>query len=117
LNSWWIKIRDFLNEQFQTDEFTDVYKAMKVAKWAEKIETDANFVDWKNAFMLAWTEKVKIELRLKVSAKIMSESNMSRLNSGNFGIFYPDGFYLNLNSSLESALKIIQNDIDIAYEL
>ena len=38
---------------------------MKVAKWAEKIETDANFVDWKNASMLAWTEKVKIELRLK----------------------------------------------------
>lgn len=61
LNSWWIKIRDFLNEQFQTDEFTDVYKAMKVAKWAEKIETDANFVDWKNASMLAWTEKVKID--------------------------------------------------------
>ena len=42
---------------------------------------------------------------------------MVRLNSGNFGIFYPDGFYLNLNSSLESALKIIKNDIDIAYEL
>ena len=40
-----------------------------------------------------------------------------RLNSGNFGIFYPDGFYLNLNSSLESALKIIKNDTDIAYEL
>ena len=28
---------------------------------------------------------------------------MRRLNSGNFGIFYPDGFYSNLNSSLQSA--------------
>ena len=42
---------------------------------------------------------------------------MFRLNSGNFGIFNPDGFYLNLDSSLESALKIIKNDTDIAYEL
>ena len=42
---------------------------------------------------------------------------MIRLNSGNFGIFYPDGFYLNLKSSLESALKIIKNDTDITYEL
>jgi len=42
---------------------------------------------------------------------------ISRLNSGNFGIFYPDGFYLNLKSSLESALKIIKNDTDITYEL
>ena len=40
-----------------------------------------------------------------------------RLNSGNFRIFNPDGFYLNLNDSLELALKIIKNDIDIAYEL
>ena len=42
---------------------------------------------------------------------------MNRLTSGNFGIFYPDEFYSDLNSGEKSTLKIIQNDTDIAYEL
>ena len=54
---------------------------------------------------------------IQTSNGFREEKLMFRLNSGNFGISYPDGFYFNLNSSLESALKIIQNDIDIAYEL
>ena len=40
-----------------------------------------------------------------------------RLNSANFGIFDPDEFNSNLNSWVKSALKIIQNDTEIAYEL
>jgi len=40
-----------------------------------------------------------------------------RLNSGNFGILYPDEFYFNLNSEVKSVLKIIKNDTDIADEL
>ena len=42
---------------------------------------------------------------------------MNRLTSGNFGIFYPDEFYSDLNSGEKSTLKFIQNDTDIAYEL
>ena len=42
---------------------------------------------------------------------------ISRLNSRNFGIFEPDEFYLNLHSWVKSALKIIKNDTEIAYEL
>ena len=36
--------------------------------------------------------------------------NISRLNSQNFEILYPDDFYSNLNSWVKSTLKIIQND-------
>ena len=41
---------------------------------------------------------------------------MNRLNSGIFGIFYPDQFYSNVDGRVKSALKIIQNVTDIAYE-
>ena len=43
--------------------------------------------------------------------------SISRLNSGNFEIFSPDGFYSNLNSWVNLALKVIKNDTDIAYEI
>ena len=55
----WIQIRDFSSEQFLTDEFTDVYREMKVVKWAEKIETDANSAGWRNASTWGWIEKVR----------------------------------------------------------
>ena len=40
--------------------------------------------------------------------------SISRLNSGNFGIFDPDESNSNVNSWLKSALKIIQNDTEFA---
>ena len=36
---------------------------------------------------------------------------------GILGIFDPDEFYWNLHSWVKSALKIIKNDTEIAYEL
>ena len=40
---------------------------------------------------------------------------MSRLDSGNFGIFKPDTFHLNIDNWVKWALKISQNDTDMAY--
>ena len=42
---------------------------------------------------------------------------MTRLNSGDFEIFKPSEFYSILSSWDQSALKIIENDTTIAYEL
>ena len=38
-------------------------------------------------------------------------------DAGNLEIFYPDEFYSNLIGWEKTALKIILNDTDIAYEL
>ena len=42
---------------------------------------------------------------------------ITRLNFVNFGILFPDQFNPNFYSWVKSALKIIQNDTDIVYEL
>ena len=47
----------------------------------------------------------------------VSSSRISRLNTGNFRIFYPSEFYLILSGRIRSALKIIQNDTDIGHQL
>ena len=39
---------------------------------------------------------------------------MDRMNSGNFGIFYPNEFFSNLNKRIKSALEIIKNNSDIS---
>ena len=44
-------------------------------------------------------------------------STIIRLNSMNFEIFYPDEIYSDLSKWIKSALKIIENDINIDYEL
>ena len=64
-----------------------------------------------------WTISQSRSVRILLGSNRSSRSVMARSNSGNFGIFYSDRFYLNLISSLESALKILKNDTDIAYEL
>ena len=43
--------------------------------------------------------------------------SMFSLNSRNFRIFHQEKFYWNFKIWIKSALKIIQNDIDIAYEV
>ena len=43
--------------------------------------------------------------------------NITRLNSGNFRIFYHSEFYLILSSRIGSVLKIIQNYNNIGHQL
>ena len=45
-----------------------------------------------------------------------SISAIHRLNSVNFEIFYPDEFYSNPDNLVKPALKIIENDTDMAYD-
>ena len=48
---------------------------------------------------------------------IISTRFVNWLNLGNFEIFFQSEIYLALNSWVKSALKIVWNDINIAYKI
>ena len=61
---------------------------------------------------LSWTSRHSLG-----TAIIQTVWTILRLNSGNFGNFYPDQFHSKFSSRVKSALKIIPNDTDTTYDL